>query len=280
MNRNLVIITSFTFIGAFFGLFGCENDRNSDVICKNNPELCADLHRDSWCRFEKADLILHRLQLKNTESPSGKQLFQHLIYLENYSQCVELAAGVQHVLNTQRTSDRQRAYAVSTQNLSELQEFTKNNNDVYLAYYRWIRFNDQASLQIVIDQYKAGMIYDIDILAQLGAHYIRISPNEAKHIYRYLFDTVDTEQFNPDWLLAIASLYQQEQNFEYVYIFTKAYSLIGDEKLDSSQLLSLIGTNMSLATSLDSQASALIDDIRGNRFSNSESAVLLEDKKN
>lgn len=278
MKQNLVIITSFIFFIGFLGLLGCENDRNSDVICKKNPEICADLHQDSWCRFEKADLIRHRLQLKQTENPTGQQLYQQLIHLEDYSHCVELAAGVQHILNPQRTQERIRAYAVSTQTLNELREYTKDNPDIYLAYYRWIRFNDKPSQDIVIEHYQNGAIDDPEILNQLAAYYVRVSPLDAKRIYRYLFTSVPADQFNPDWLLGLASVFQQQQNFEYVYLFTKANSLMTDNQIDPKQLNALINGNTELSTVLDAQAQALIIDIKSVNFANSISAKLLEDK--
>ncbi|UJF20776.1 DUF2989 domain-containing protein [Shewanella sp. OMA3-2] len=278
MKQNLVIITSFSIFMGFLGLLGCENDRNSDVICKNNSEICADLHQDSWCRFEKTNLIRHRLQLKQTETPSGQQLYQQLLHLENYSNCVELAAGVQHILNPQRTQDRVRAYAVSTQTLSELRDYTNDNPDIYLAYYRWIRFNDKPSQDIVIKHYQDGTIDDPEILSQLAAYYVRVSPPDAKRIYRYLFTSVNAEQFNPDWLLGLASIFQQQQNFEYVYLFTKANSLMTDNQVDQKQLNGLINSNTELATVLDTQAQVLISDIQSPNFANSISAQLLEDK--
>ena len=278
MKQNLVIITSFSFFIGFLGLLGCENDRNSDMICKNNPEICADLHQDSWCRFEKADLIRHRLQLKQTENPTGLQLYQQLIHLENYSNCIELAAGVQHILNPQRTQERARAFAVSTQTLSELRDYTKDNPDIYLAYYRWIRFNDKNSQDIVIKHYQNGAIDDPEILSQLAAYYVRVSPVDAKRIYRFLFTSVAAERFNPDWLLGLASVFQQQQNFEYAYLFTKANSLMTDNQVDQKQLNGLINGNTELATVLDTQAQALIIDIKSANFANSISAQLLEDK--
>ena len=275
MKRNLVIITSFSFISGFLGLLGCENDRNSDVICKNNPELCADLHRDSWCRYEKGDLVRHRLVLKEADTPSGKQLFQQLIYLEKYSKCIELAAGVQHILNPERTQDRQRAYAVSTQTLSELQEYTKDNPDIYLAYYRWLRFNDKPSQNLVIEAYQQGNVSDPQILNLLVSYYVRVSPDEAKRIYLGLFSTTSFENFNADWLLGVASVFQQQQHFENVYLFTKANTLLTENQVNEEQLLSLIGGNHDLAKQLDQQAHTFINDLKSGTFTNSVSAALL-----
>ena len=275
MKHNFVLITSFTIVGAFFGLFGCNNERNSDLICKNNPELCADLHKDSWCKYEKGDLIRHRYQLKQTEQPSGKQLYKQLIYLEKYSKCIKLAAGVQHKINTYRTRDRERAFAVSTQTLAELQEFTRSNNDVYLAFYRWERFNDQDALVLVEDAYKQGKIKDNEILSQLAAHYVRISPDDAKRLYLHLLGTTESSQIDPNWFLALASVYRQKQDFEKVYLLTKANLLVSENHANKAQLLAIIHGDKTLTTLLDSQAAELVSTVMSGNFANSKSEILL-----
>ncbi|GGP76268.1 DUF2989 domain-containing protein [Shewanella ulleungensis] len=276
MSQNFVLITSFTVFGAFFGLFGCDNDRNSDLICKNNPELCSDLHKDSWCRFEKGDLIRHRYLLKQRSVPTGKELYQQLIYLEKYSKCIELAAGVQHKLNTDRTRDRERAFAVSTQTLAELQEYTQHNNDLYLAYYRWIRFNDQAGLEIVEKAFKQGELSDPEIISQLAAHYVRFAPNDAKTLYLHLLGTTDSALINPDWFLALASIYKQQQDNEKEYLLTRAYLLLGQNQADEAQLLAIIKGDKQLAQSLDSQATELVASVMSEQFANSPSEMLLK----
>ncbi|GGP71113.1 DUF2989 domain-containing protein [Shewanella saliphila] len=276
MSRNFVLITSFTAIGAIFGLFGCNNDRNSDLICKNNPELCADLHKDSWCRFEKGDLIRHRYLLKQTPEPTGKQLYQQLIYLEDYSHCIKLAAGVKHKLNTDRTRDRERAFAVSTQTLAELQEYTRTNNDIYLAFYRWMRFNDQAGLEIVEQRYQQGQLSDPYIITQLAAHYVRSSPDDAKSLYLHLLRTSDSDNINPDWFLALASIYRHQQNPEKEYLLTRAYLQLSLQHADEAQLLAMLKGNQQLAEALDSQASELVNAVTSERFANSESEMLLK----
>ena len=277
MSNNFVLITSFTVIGALFGLFGCDNDRNSDLICKNNPELCSDLHKDSWCRFEKGDLIRHRYALKQTSSPTGKQLYQQLIYLENYSKCIELAAGVQHKLNTFRTRERERAFAVSTQTLSELQEFTQTNNEVHLAFYRWMRFNDQKALAIVEDTYKQGKLIDNDIITQLAAYYVRVSPNDSKILYLRLLTTTEPAKIDPDWFLALASIYRQQQDFETEYLLTRVNLLMSENHADEEKLLAIINGDKSLAVILDQQALELIIAVRNKQLSQNQSEILFKE---
>jgi hypothetical protein len=276
LNHNFVLITSFTVIGAFFGLFGCDNGRNSELICKNNPELCSDLHKDSWCRFEKADLIRHRYALKQSSSPTGKQLYQQLVHLEDYSKCIELAAGVQHKLNTYRTRDREQAFAVSTQTLAELQEFTRTNNDVHLAFYRWMRFNDQAGFTIVEDTYKQGNLVDNDIITQLAAYYVRVSPRDAKSLYLHLLSTSEPANVDPDWFLALASIYRQQQDSEKEYLLTRANLLMSENLADEEQVLAIINSDHKRALVLDRQAVELVSTVMSNKFANSHSETLLK----
>ncbi|MCL1046880.1 DUF2989 domain-containing protein [Shewanella sp. 1_MG-2023] len=270
MSKSLVIITSFSIFAALFGLFGCDVGRNSGSICKNNPELCADLHRDSWCLVEKGDLIRSRYQLKITTEPTGKQLYDQLIKLESYSKCIELAAGVIHIQNTDRTLDRERAYAVSTQNLIQLREYTKDNPDNYLVYYRWTTFNDIPSRDTLIKAEKNGEITEPFILAQLASHYIKTDMNRAKMLYLHLLSHVKPKTIDPDWLLALATIYRWEQNVDNEYLLTKANTLMSDNIASQEKLLALIANDSNRAQQLDLEAIELVRLLKTAQFDTSE----------
>ncbi|WP_153913767.1 DUF2989 domain-containing protein [Shewanella sp. TC10] len=270
MNKSLVIITSFSVFAALFGLFGCDVGRNSASICKKNPELCADLHKDSWCLVEKGDLIRSRYQLKITEAPSGKQLYDQLIKLESYSNCIELAAGVKHIINTHRTEDRERAYAVSTQNLAQLQEYTKDNPDIYLAYYRWTKFNDFPSRDMVIKAEQAGELTETFMIAQVASHYIKTDIARAKLLYLHLLSHVKARNIDSDWLLALATVYRSEKNTENEYLLTKANTLMSDNTASEEKLLALIGNNNDLANQLNIDAAELVKQLNAGKFDTSE----------
>lgn len=186
LKTNFVIITSFISLFAFSSLIGCDYGANTTTICKNNPEICADLHRDSWCRFEKGDLIRKRYLLKQTESPTGKQIYKHLLNLEKYNQCIELASGVQHILHPERTNDRMRAFGLSSQSLAELQATTKPSKDLYLSFYHWTRFSDQQAQQRVLNAEAAGEITETFILAQLASYYQK-SDLEKRSCFIFLY---------------------------------------------------------------------------------------------
>ncbi|MDO6776384.1 MULTISPECIES: DUF2989 domain-containing protein [unclassified Shewanella] len=266
MNKSLVIITSFSLFAALFGLFGCDVGRNSAAICKKNPELCADLHQDSWCLVEKGDLIRSRYQLKQIETPSGKLLYEQLIKLESYSKCIELAAGVKHVINTHRTEDRERAYAISTQNLAQLRESTQDNPDLYLAYYRWTTFNDGDSRDAVIAAEQSGEVNEVFMLSHIASYYLKINTSQSKALYLSLLANSNAETLDPDWLLGLASIYRREQNSQNEYLFTKVNLLMSDYVASEQRLLALIGNNKTLAAQLDLDAQMLVNQLSLGQF--------------
>lgn len=270
MRVNFVIITPLLSLLAVFGLFGCDNAVNTVTICKNNPELCDDLHRDSWCRYEKADLIQKRYVLKNTPSPSGKQIYQQLINLENYSKCIELAAGVQHILHPERTNDRVRAFGVSAQNLAELRDSTKNSTDIYLSFYHWVRFGDQQAQARVIKMERAGEVTDPLILAHLAAFYQKSDLNKAKSLYLSLLDVATKNEFDPNWLLGLASIYHQESNLEKTYLFSKANVLMTSNTASAEKMSALVNGDAKLEAFLTEQAETLVNHLNDGDYASSE----------
>ncbi|WP_228730239.1 DUF2989 domain-containing protein [Shewanella sedimentimangrovi] len=270
MSKNLVIFRSILSTALILTLIGCDNGRNSEKICKNNPELCEDLHKDSWCRYEKGDLIRNRYILKNTATPSGEQLYDQLKYLETYSKCVELAAGVQHIKHTDRTNDRLRAFGVATQNLQELQEHTKHNKDPHLAYYHWSRFNDAEALGYLLDADRKGEIKDPKLKAQLALYFIDTDPRDARRRFIELLGLEDEEHIDPDWLLALARISHMLGELNNEYIYSRANILLTGQKASDEQMLALIGGNKTLAKELDRDAETLAGEVSSGDFAGSE----------
>ncbi|MPY23885.1 DUF2989 domain-containing protein [Shewanella sp. YLB-07] len=275
MTRNFVIITSFISFIAFSCLSGCEKQTDTGTICKNNPELCNDLHADSWCRYEKGDLIRNRYKLKFTESPSSKQIYHQLLNLEKYNQCIELAAGVQHILHPERTNDRLRAFGLSAQSLSQLQDTTKNSQDLYLAFYHWTRFNDLKAEKVVLAAYKAYQIDDILLLSRVASYYQKFDALQSNLIYLQVLDISDEENFNPDWLLGLSNNYQKLNDLELTYLLARANVLMTKQNVSEEMMLGLIYGDKTLQRFLDQQAEELVDVIEDGEFSSSAIKTML-----
>ncbi|AAN55380.1 DUF2989 domain-containing protein [Shewanella oneidensis MR-1] len=272
MRRNLVIITSFALV---MSLFGCDNGRNIQTICKNNPEICADLHKDGWCLAEKTKLIQSRFDLIGHNNPTGKQLYQQLTYLEDYSRCIELASGVQHIIHTNRTADRARAFRLSTQNLSQLQDDTRERQDPFMSYYQWTRFGDTQALNRLLAQESAGEVTEPFLLAQIATYYSSRNAIKAQQLYLKVFASIQFDDFDPSWLLGLASTYRQTQQLDKTYMLTKANLLLTQQKYSEDKMLALIGGNKTLAVTLDQYAQNLIDALKDGHYSSSPVAQWL-----
>nr|WP_299805330.1 DUF2989 domain-containing protein [uncultured Shewanella sp.] len=270
------MFTSFFGITVLFGLFGCEQPTNTQVICNKNPELCADLHKDSWCRFERGDLIRNRFKLKSIQMPSGEQIYQQLLYLEDYNKCVELAAGVQHILHPERTNERARAFGLSSQSLAQLQETTRGSSDPHLAYYHWSRFNDNEAEAVLFAAEKANKIKDVDLQAQLASYYLRINPLKSKHLYAQAFQGTNQDNFQPDWLLALATLYRFEERGDIEYWLSKTNIEMTEAKFSQEQMLALIKGNKNLQRKLDRDAVVLADQLEAGKYQQSKLKILLD----
>jgi hypothetical protein len=276
LSRNFVMFTSFLVFIAFFGLFGCEPSSNTEAICNKNPELCSDLHKDSWCRFEKGDLIRGRYKLKQTKEPRGEQLFDQLLYLEDYNKCIELAAGVQHILHPERSNDRARAFGLSSQTLMQLQETTRHSQDPHLAYYHWSRFNDVESGKVLFAAERNGLIKDIRLKAQLAAHFLRENPLKSKRLYAQALDGSDKDTFDPDWLLALATIYQQEQRPEMHYLLSKTNIIFTQANFAEKEMLAMLQGNRLLQDKLDKEAKDLADVLKSGKYAESKLRIVLE----
>ncbi|MCA1895637.1 MULTISPECIES: DUF2989 domain-containing protein [Shewanella] len=276
MRQNLVIITSFTLGMSILGLFGCDNGRNIAIICKNNPEICADLHKDSWCLAEKTQLIRDRYTLKDTTHPTGKQLYLQLTYLEDYSRCIELAAGVQHIIHTSRTADRARAFRLSTENLTQLQEQTRERQDPFMSYYQWTRFGDTQALNRLLEHENAGEVTDPFLLAQIATYYSNRDAIKSQQLYLKVLSEIQYDDFDVNWLLGLASTFRHTQQFDKTYMLTKANLLLTQQKYSEDKMLALLSNNKTLAAKLDKYAQTLIDALKNGNYSTSSVRKWLE----
>jgi hypothetical protein len=276
LSQSVVMFTSFISIIVFSALIGCDSAVNSITICKNNPELCADLHQDTWCRYEKADLIKNRLRLKHEQIPSGKELYLHLLHLEKYNKCIELAAGVQHILHPERSNDRARAFGLSAQSLAQLQASTKDSNDIYLAFYHWTRFHDLTAQDKVLRAERLNLINDIDILANLASYFQKFDSNRAKASYLDVLSRSDENNFKPEWLLGLANTCQKLNQLELTYLLSRANILMTKNPVSEKSMLRLINGDSKLQLILDEQAKKLVDALRTGNYQSSEIKHILE----
>ncbi|WP_417762544.1 DUF2989 domain-containing protein [Shewanella sp.] len=271
MQRYLGLITSFCFISL---LQGCDRLSPTERICKNNPEICEDLHTDGWCKVERANLVSNRLAVKSAqeqqqEQQQDKLLYNLLLNLEAYNKCIGLAAGVQHVNNPIRTSVRARAYGLSSQSLAELQASVSDAKTPYLSFYQWTHRSNEQGLHRLLEAEKQGQISDPQILTALAVHYLKVQPEKALSLYIAALEQVSPEQFQPDWLLGTATAFHYLGYAEERYLFEKANLLLTGRNANQQQMSASVGGNPALVKQLDEQAEDLVDTIKDGDFRSS-----------
>ncbi|QSX35325.1 DUF2989 domain-containing protein [Shewanella avicenniae] len=267
MTRFFVIITSFCFISL---LEGCDRLTPTEKICKNNPEICEDLHTDGWCRTERATLVSNRLVVKEAaDKPDDKQLYDLIVSLEGYNKCMWRASGVQHINNPERTDVRARAYALSAQSLTELQDSVRDAKTPYLSYYRWTRLGDENALYRLIEAETEHPIQDATILAALAAHYLEFNAPKSLQLYLRALSLDDDAAFKADWLLGMARGFALLNKPEQQYLLEKTNLVLTERQANEQQLEAVVGGHHAVVKQLNEQAEAFAEVLKDNEFSKS-----------
>lgn len=264
-GRNFVLITSFSTIML---LCGCDRLTTTAKICKNNPEICMDLHKDGWCRSQRSELVSDRLEVKEAQSPTGEQLYRLLIATEKYNRCVWLGSGVKHIEHQERSNDRARAYGLSSQALSKLEDQIKNRQEPILVFYRWSRLGDESALDILLQQEAEQQVTRPEILAALGGYYLKRDSQKALSLYLDAMRRVSKEEFDSDWLLGAAQAYLQLGLPQQSYLMSKTNLLLSDNPVNETQLNALVGDKRQLAK-LNEDAKALANTLSSGTYADS-----------
>ncbi|MGI2258321.1 DUF2989 domain-containing protein [Shewanella sp. GXUN23E] len=263
---KIVIFTPFLLICS---LSACDWGQNGTKLCKNNPELCADLHEDAWCWQEKSQLIDARYASTQTPLPEGKTLYLELLALESYNRCIEVASGVQHVINTERTHERAKAFSDSANTLSQLQQKTRNSDALFIAYYHWARFGDAVARDKVLTAASDGRLNDALLLGAVGAYYEKFDPERSRDFYFRAMSRASDADLDPNWLLGIARTASAQRQYRKAYLFTRANVILADHKVKEDQMLLILHGDTDDIEQLDTLAQALADTLADGEYATS-----------
>lgn len=263
LPSKLVIFTPFLLIST---LMGCDWGKNGTELCKNNPDLCADLHQDAWCWKEKSALIDARYATKQGQLPEGKTLYQQILKQEDYNRCIEIASGVQHVINTHRTQERSKAFSDGAATLRQLQQDTKDSKDNFLAYYHWARFSDNAARDTVLKAADRGELVDPELLGAVAAYYEKFNFEKSREYYFRALAAADEETIDPNWLLGIARTASNQGEYEKAYLFTRANVILAEHIVDEDEMLRMLHGEVANIDKLDALAEDLADTLSDGEY--------------
>lgn len=201
-------------------LFGCLPNKEISVtsICEDNPELCADLHKISDCRYIRTDVIRARYYYKT--EPSGSKKRDLLTQLDRYGSCLELRLTMQLTRHVDRKKQRLENYLTTQQSIKTLLKESEGTQDPVLAYYLWINNHDLHAKQVFIKAATAKGMKDPDILAKLASAYSKTMPTEGlKYFFKAMRSSKSIEEFPKTTFLNVMALYFKKRDFENAYIW-------------------------------------------------------------
>jgi len=210
-------------------LFGCDDLFKPTIptICERNPEICAGLNEDGWCRAEKAEIIRHRYDHLNVTTDS--HIYKLLKHYEAYEYCIEKAAGIRHIKYREKEADRMQGFLTAIEAQKQLSRQTKNTSDPYLLYYHWSRNNDDRARKKFIAQAKQGNFNSADLWIKTASIYLK-QDNEAarKALYKALsyyddLDDVDTLLFE-----SLVTVNLDDERYASAYVWANVYAEVDD----------------------------------------------------
>lgn len=249
------------------GLVGCGDDRRASVaeICRNQPALCDDLNDDSWCRFERANVIEHRFLAQNGNPPEQQYLL--LKGWEKYRDCMVLAAEVKKKENTAISANRTKGYLTSLAELEKLDRATANSSDPFLLYWHWSRHGQQQALEQLQALDQAGKLEFSELQFHLGSYYAKYEMDIAvKKMMRALELLPAHAPYLQELLGSLATLYYRKNDGDRAYLWLRIAELAEVQGANAQAVIAQFQLDDARVNALNDKAKTLFKQIEERKF--------------
>ncbi|PKF60603.1 hypothetical protein CW745_13815 [Psychromonas sp. psych-6C06] len=208
-------------------LTACDSFRNDDInsICKDSPELCADIHKIGDCRFKRTTVI--RARYYDKIEPSEDNQRKLLNELDEYESCLELTLFMQFTRNKVRKQKRVENYLTAQKLMQEQLLESKGTQDPMLAYYLWTRHQDLKAREVFLSAATKEDVTDTRLLFKLATVNAQSDPQQALTIfYRALKSSQSLEEIPHSSYAIIMTIFYQHKQFEEAYV----WALLAEEE--------------------------------------------------
>lgn len=216
-----------SFVCSLLLLSACDYLKGDDIgsICKNSPELCADLHQIGDCRFIRTTVI--RARYYDKIEPNELHKRQLLTELDEYESCLELTLFMQFTRNKHRKQRRVDNYLQTQKLIQDHLKESTGTKDPMLAYYLWTRYQDMQAREVFLKASTKSNVTDPQLLFKLATVYSKENSQEALDIFYKAFrKTKSLKQIPHSSYAIIMTLFYQHLRFEDAYI----WALIAEEE--------------------------------------------------
>ncbi|WP_114325524.1 DUF2989 domain-containing protein [Candidatus Colwellia aromaticivorans] len=206
-------------------LSSCDSNKSLTELCKENPQICQEFGQDSWCKRERIDVALARINLKTKENDSHK--YNLLIAYEDYVDCMGLASQIQHIKLKEKTTMRQNNLINAKNKLAKLSVQTLDSTHPHLLYYHWSREQNNNSLAQFLKLEGSAALENSLSQFQLATHYAKQDNDKT---LRLLFRSLELHQPNekliPEVFQTLATIFTNRDKPKQGYIWLKTYKLV------------------------------------------------------
>jgi hypothetical protein len=252
----------------FFSLLlvvSCDGKKSVAELCRDNPEICQEFGQDSWCKRERIDVALARIDLKATNK--DQQKYNLLVAYEDYVGCMGLASQIQHIKLKEKTTMRKNNLFKAKAKLVELAEQTLDSAHPHLLYYHWTRELNKNSLAQFLKLEGSVELENSLSQFQLATYYAK---KDKRKTLRLLFHSLELRQADekliPEVFETLATIFTNSEKPKQAYIWLKIYQLVTPKKGNEHITQQL--TQYQSAYSLDGE---FLDDVASNTLAKIES---------
>lgn len=206
-------------------LSSCDSSKSLAALCKENPQICQEFGEDSWCKTERINVALARIDLKTVIKDSLK--YNLLIAYEDYVDCMGLASQIQHIKLKEKTTIRSNNLLKAKAKLADLSDQTLDSTHPHLLYFHWSReLNKNALAKFLMLEGSAALENSLSQF-QLATHYAKKDNNKT---LRLLFHSLELHQPNekiiPETFETLTTIFTNKDKPKQAYIWLKIYNLV------------------------------------------------------
>ena len=208
-------------------LTGCGDKVNLVQLCTDNEEICNEFGQDSWCKSQRIDVALNRINVKNNNLDTGK--YNLLIAYEGYIKCMSLASQIQHIKLKEKTTLRKDNLLKAKALLAQLSEQSANSKHPHLLYYYWSRESNHLALEEFLQLEGSAILENSTAQYHLATYYIK---RNTKKTLGLLYHALELHQpgttLSPEVLQTLATIFTQKKQYKQAYIWLRTYQLLLD----------------------------------------------------
>ncbi|WP_445402360.1 DUF2989 domain-containing protein [Zobellella sp. An-6] len=216
-------------------LTGCEQDRIK-AICEAHPQLCAELHTDGWCRFERSNLIRARYQQHS--EPSDAARYALMTELVTYRDCLDPLMDIEYTDRQERKNDKVETIVRLQEELTRLEQQGRHSDYPYLQLWYWQRHGDRQARSRFLAQAERPEMQQPDLQKALASLLVtRDKPAAEQALHRALGLYHKGQSIDNGIIADLINLYIGEKRYEDAWLWTQVLGAFSSQaEIDPARL--------------------------------------------